>query len=76
MDIIYKVATWRKLYLGLMTPDEVPGVAPSKTTSKHKKLSLEESATYVGVSKKSLDDYLLQLRFGRKFGFSFVENRD
>ena len=38
--------------------------------------SLEEAAGKVGVSKKSLDDYLLQLRFGKKFGFDFEENRD
>ena len=30
----------------------------------------------VKVSKKSLDDYLLQLRFGKKFGFDFAKNRD
>lgn len=40
------------------------------------KLTLEEAATRVGISKKSLDDYLLQLRFGRKFGFNFQEHRD
>lgn len=28
------------------------------------------------MSKKSLDDYLLQLRFGKKFGFNFEANRD
>jgi hypothetical protein len=30
----------------------------------------------VGVSKKSLDDYLLQLRFGKKFGFDFQKHKD
>ncbi len=30
----------------------------------------------MGVSKKSLDDYLLQLRFGKKFQFDFELNRD
>ena len=29
--------------------------------------SLEDAAAKVGVSKKSLDDYLLQLRFGKKY---------
>lgn len=33
--------------------------------------SLEEAASKVGVSKKSLDDYLLQLRFGKKYDFNF-----
>jgi len=30
----------------------------------------------VGVSKKSLDDYLLQLRFGKKYGFDFQKHRN
>jgi hypothetical protein len=37
-------------------------------------LNLEEAAQKVNISKKSLDDYLLQLRFGKKFGFNFDEN--
>ena len=37
--------------------------------------SLEEAASKVGVSKKSLDDYLLQLRFGKKFDFDFDINK-
>ena len=41
-----------------------------------RKWSLEEAAQKVGVSKKSLDDYLLQLRFGKKFGFDFELNKD
>ena len=28
------------------------------------------------MSKKSLDDYLLQLRFGKKYGFDFQANRN
>ena len=38
--------------------------------------SLEDAANKVGVSKKSLDDYLLQLRFGKKFGFDFQKHKD
>lgn len=38
--------------------------------------SLEDAAVKVKVSKKSLDDYLLQLRFGKKFGFDFEKNRN
>jgi len=30
----------------------------------------------VNVSKKSLDDYLLQLRFGKKFNFDFQKHKD
>lgn len=38
--------------------------------------SLEDAAAKVGVSKKSLDDYLLQLRFGKKYGFDFQKHRN
>lgn len=38
--------------------------------------SLEDSAGLVGISKKSLDDYLLQLRFGRMFGFNFIRHQN
>ena len=41
-----------------------------------KKWNLEDAAQKVGVSKKSLDDYLLQLRFGKKFGFDFESNKN
>ena len=37
---------------------------------------MEDAASKVGVSKKSLDDYLLQLRFGKKFGFDFQKHKD
>jgi hypothetical protein len=37
---------------------------------------LEDAAAMVGVSKKSLDDYLLQLRAGRIYGFDFIKNGD
>ena len=38
--------------------------------------SLEDAASKVNVSKKSLDDYLLQLRFGKKYGFNFQEHKN
>lgn len=37
-------------------------------------MSLEVAATKVGISKKSLDDYLFQIRFGNKYGFNFNEH--
>jgi len=63
--IIEKVARWRNLYNGV-------------TNSKGEtvRLTLEEAALQVSISKKSLDDYLLQLRFGRKFGFNFEEHKN
>ena len=35
----------------------------------HQRMSLEAAAKEVGVSKKSLDDYLAQLRAGRTYGY-------
>jgi hypothetical protein len=49
--IIEKVFLWRKLYNGFK--DEHGNLI---------KLTLEEAAEKVGISKKSLDDYLIQLR--------------
>ena len=63
--IIEKVSLWRKLYNGI--PDN---------TGRIVRYSLEEAAGIVGVSKKSLDDYLSQLRKGRKYGFDFNKNKD
>ena len=40
------------------------------------KFSLDDAAKKIDISKKSLDDYLLQLRMGRKFGFDFNKNKD
>ncbi|OMJ77682.1 hypothetical protein SteCoe_22676 [Stentor coeruleus] len=63
--IIEKVARWRNLY---------NGVQNSKGNTI--RMTLEEAAKQVEISKKSLDDYLLQLRFGRKFGFNFEEHKN
>ena len=38
------------------------------------KMSLEEAAQRVNISKKSLDDYLFQIRFGNKYHFNFNEH--
>lgn len=64
-DIIEKVSLWRKLYNGVQDPE-----------GNLLRYSLEDAASKVGVSKKSLDDYLLQLRFGKKFGFDFQKHKD
>lgn len=42
--------------------------------NQHEKLSLDEAAHKVNISKKSLDDYLFQIRFGHKFHFNFNEH--
>ncbi len=63
-DIIEKVSLWRKLYNGVYRDGNLV------------RYSLEDAAAKVGVSKKSLDDYLLQLRFGKKYGFDFQKHRN
>ena len=39
-------------------------------------ITLEKGATMVGISKKSLDDYFLQLRIAQANGFNFNEHKD
>ena len=51
-EILRLVADWRKLQRGI------------KEESKHgdyiiKKYSVDDAATYIGMSKKAMDDYLL-----------------
>lgn len=62
-EIIESVSLWRKLYNGVYREGNLV------------RYSLEDAAAKVGVSKKSLDDYLLQLRFGKKYGFDFQKHR-
>lgn len=54
-DAVYLVLRWRQL----------------SENKSDKKVTLKEGADIIGVAKKSLDDYLLQLRLGRKYGFDF-----
>jgi len=70
-EIIEKVMVWRKLYNGIVMPNpEQDGKVQLQ------RYSLEDAAAMVGVSKKSLDDYLLQLRAGIIYGFDFIKNGD
>jgi hypothetical protein len=62
--IVEKVNAWRRLYNGFY--DE---------NGEYTRYSLDQAAKMVGISKKSLDDYLLQLRLGRKYGFNFNQNK-
>ncbi len=57
---------WRQYYTGVKEGQ----------SDQLKRYSLEDAAVKVGISKKSLDDYLLQIRFGRKFGFNFNEHKN
>jgi hypothetical protein len=63
--VIEKVSMWRKLYNGIQD-----------SAGKIVRYSLEDAARKVGISKKSLDDYLLQLRYGKKYQFDFNEHKE
>ena len=63
--IINKVYIWRKMYCGFVDDN-----------GQYVKLNLEEAADKVGISKKSLDDYLIQLRMGKMLGFNFNEHKN
>jgi len=53
------VLQWRRYAKGVMENGQLV------------KLNLDVAARKMGFSKKSLDDYLLQIRFGSRFGFDF-----
>ena len=67
--IIKKVYMWKTLYNGFIEEDE-------EGNKKRIKFTLEQAADKVGISKKSLDDYLIQLRIGKMFGFNFTEHKN
>jgi hypothetical protein len=62
--VIEKVFAWRRFYNGLKDEND-----------NYIKYSLDKAAEKVAISKKSLDDYLLQIRLGRKYGFDFNKNK-
>mmetsp|Transcript_30947 Transcript_30947/g.28137 ORF Transcript_30947/g.28137 Transcript_30947/m.28137 type:complete len:116 (+) Transcript_30947:707-1054(+) len=60
-EVLELVLKWRKFYAGVRDP----------LTGDIIKLSLDDAAKKLGVAKKSLDDYLLQIRHAKMFGFDF-----
>lgn len=73
-EIMMSISRWRQLHSGIMiVEDEVTGEV---TQQRIKRMSLERASKEIGLTKKSLDDYLLQFRFGAKFGFDFELNID
>eukprot|EP00826_Nyctotherus_ovalis_P065253 TRINITY_DN9586_c0_g2_i2.p4 TRINITY_DN9586_c0_g2~~TRINITY_DN9586_c0_g2_i2.p4 ORF type:complete len:108 (-),score=40.22 TRINITY_DN9586_c0_g2_i2:152-475(-) len=64
-QVIDQVAAWKKYYNG-----------HTDYHGKQIKLSLNEAAEKVGVPKKSLDDYYLQLRMGKSYGFNFEAHKN
>ena len=63
--IVEIVFEWRKMYQGF-----------KNDKGKFVKYSAKKAAEILGLSKKSLDDYLLQIKIARSYGFDFNENKD
>lgn len=59
--MIEKVLRWRELYAGIGVREKVP---------------LEDGARTVNISKKTLDDYLSQIKKGKRYGFNFNEHKN
>jgi len=57
IEVVYQ---WRKLFNGFYN-----------NKNEYIKLSLEDAADALGISKKTLDDFLRQLRLGRKLNYDF-----
>ena len=66
-EVILAVKRWRELYnIGEKNPDGAT----------FRPMSLDDAAQKVKISKKSLDDYFLQLKNGQKNGFNFNEHKN
>lgn len=63
-EVIRKVCIWRKLWVGVLENGELH------------RYSLDDAARKVKMSRKTMDDYLLQLRLGKKFGFDFKSHQN
>lgn len=64
-SILLLVKEWRDLYVGYTAPD-----------GKRIKCTLEEAAAIVNMSKKTLDDYLQQIKKAAAHNFDFNKHRD
>jgi hypothetical protein len=67
--IIKKVFMWKTLYNGIYSVGENGNKIKIKYT-------LEQASNKAGISKKSLDDYLIQLRIGKFFNYNFTEYKN
>ena len=64
--VIEKVLKWRELYAGIVNGKE----------GEAEKIPLDQGAAMVNISKKTLDDYLAQLKKGKKYGFNFNDHKN
>ena len=65
-EVFEKVTKWRKLFDDGITTDR--GVS--------KKINLEVAASMIGISRKTLDDYYLQIKRATQMGFDFKAHSD
>lgn len=63
-EVVEKVALWRKFYTGFINDGELVH------------LDLDSAAIEIGIVKKTLDDYLLQIRNGKRYGFNFHKQKN
>jgi len=64
-EVISKVCAWRRLWVGV-----------TNENGDFQRYSLDEAAKIVKISRKSLDDYLLQLRMGKRYGYDYKNNKN
>ncbi|KRX00706.1 hypothetical protein PPERSA_00933 [Pseudocohnilembus persalinus] len=63
IEVIEKVQQWRNLFEN--------GIPSEKDSNQMIRITLHQAAAMVNLSKKSLDNYHLQLKNGYKYGFNF-----
>ncbi len=63
--VIQKVHRWRALYNGIINMN-----------GERLRYTLQQAAEIVDIPKKTLDDYLQQIKTGKKYGFDFDAEKD
>jgi len=63
-EIVLKVYEWKKIYNNCINKN-----------GEKVKLTLQDAAALINLSKKSLDEYLNQIKYGKKFGFDFNKHK-
>ena len=73
-EVVKYVGAWRSLYNGVAIESKDENGNP---VYKLLRYHLNDAATLIeNNSRKTFDDFLLQVRAGRKFNFDFVKHRD
>jgi len=64
-EIVLKVYEWKKIYNNCVNKK-----------GEKVKLTLQDAAALINLSKKSLDEYLNQIKYGKYFGFDFNKHKN